>query len=117
MVKATDGHFWAEAEVDGRWIHCLIDTGASYVALTREDAERLGLSASTLNYDTPVVTANGKTRAARVQLDYVAVAGAKVEQVPALVIADGLSSSLLGMSYLGRLSRFEATPTSLVLRP
>ena len=80
-------------------------------------AERLGLSASTLTYDTPVVTANGKTRAARVQLDYVAVAGAKVEQVPALVIADGLSSSLLGMSYLGRLSRFEATPTSLVLRP
>ena len=117
VVKATDGHFWAEAEVDGRWIHCLIDTGASYVALTREDAERLGLSASTLTYDTPVVTANGKTRAARVQLDYVAVAGAKVEQVPALVIADGLSSSLLGMSYLGRLSRFEATPTSLVLRP
>ena len=117
VVKATDGHFWAEAEVDGRWIHCLIDTGASYVALTREDAERLGLSASTLTYDVPVVTANGKARAARVQLDYVAVAGAKVEQVPALVIADGLSSSLLGMSYLGRLSRFEATPTSLVLRP
>ena len=117
VVKATDGHFWAEAEVDGRWIHCLIDTGASYVALTREDADRLGLSASTLTYDVPVVTANGKARAARVQLDYVAVAGAKVEQVPALVIADGLSSSLLGMSYLGRLSRFEATPTSLVLRP
>ena len=117
VVKATDGHFWAEAQVNGRWVHCLIDTGASYVALTREDAERLGINPVTLIYDAPVVTANGRTRAAHVELDYVAVAGARVEQVPALVIADGLSSSLLGMSYLGRLSRFEATPTSLILRP
>ena len=62
-----------------------------------------------------MTTANGRTHAARIQLDYVAVSGARVEQVPAMVIADGLSTSLLGMSYLGRLSRFEATPTSLIL--
>ena len=117
VVKATDGHFWAEAQVNGRWIHCLIDTGASYVALTRDDAERLGLNTAALDYSAPVVTANGRTRAARVELDYVAVAGARVEHVPAMVISEGLSSSLLGMSYLGRLSRFEATPTSLILRP
>ena len=116
VSKSADGHYWAEVEVDGRWIHCLIDTGASYVALTRADAERLGLQPGSLTYDAPVVTASGRTQAARVQLDYVTVSGARVEQVPALVIADGLSSSLLGMSYLGRLSRFEATPTSLILR-
>ena len=116
VSKAADGHFWAEVEVNGRWIRCLIDTGASYVALTRADAERLGFDPATLTYDAPVVTANGRTQAARVQLTDVTVSGARVEQVPALVIADGLSTSLLGMSYLGRLSRFEATPTSLILR-
>ena len=116
IAKSADGHYWAEVEVEGRWIHCLIDTGASYVALTRADAERLGLNPAVLTYDAPVVTASGRTQAARVQLDYVTVAGARVEQVQAMVVADGLSSSLLGMSYLGRLSRFEATPTSLILR-
>ena len=117
VVKATDGHYWAEAEVNGRWIHCLIDTGASYVALTRDDAERLGIATAALDYSVPVATAHGQGMAARVDLDYVAVAGARIEHVQALVAAEGLSTSLLGMTYLGRLSRFEATPTSLILRP
>lgn len=117
LAKGPDGHYWADAEVNGRPVHFLVDTGASFVALTRDDAEKLGLDPGSLAYDAPVTTANGKTRAARVQLDYVAVSGARVEQVPAMVIEDGLSTSLLGMSYLGRLSRFEATPTRLVLHP
>ena len=116
VVKAPDGHYWADAQVNGRNVRFLIDTGASFVALTRSDAEQLGLNPSALVYDAPVTTANGRTEAARVQLDYVAVSGARVEQVPAMVIADGLSTSLLGMSYLNRLSGFQATPTSLILR-
>ena len=117
VVKASDGHYWAEAEVNGRWIHCLVDTGATAVALTPQDATRLGLDVSTLNFDTPVATAHGQTRAARVELAHVSVAGARVDDVPALVVQDGLTASLLGMSYLGRLSRMEATPTTLILRP
>ena len=117
VLKAADGHFWAQAEVNGRPIRVLVDTGASFVALTRADAEQLGLNPASLTYDAPVATANGRTQAARVQLAYVAVDGARVEQVPAMVLSDGLSTSLLGMSYLGRLSRFEATPTSLILHP
>ena len=117
VSKSADGHYWAEAEMDGRWVHCMIDTGASYVALTRTDAQRLGIDLQALTYDVPVTTANGTAHAARVQLSYVSVAGARVEQVSAMVVNDGLSTSLLGMSYLGRLSRFEATPTALILRP
>ncbi len=116
VAKAPDGHYWADAQVNGRNVHFLVDTGASFVALTRSDAEQLGLNLSSLVYDAPVATANGRTTAARVQLDYVAVSGARVEQVPAMVVADGLSTSLLGMSYLSRLSGFQATPTSLILR-
>lgn len=50
-------------------------------------------------------------------LDHLTIAGARVNKVEALVIAQGLETSLLGMRYLGRLSRFEATPTALILRP
>lgn len=117
VMKGGDGQYWAEAEVDGRWIRFVVDTGASVVALTRQDAERLGLDADTLRYDTPVSTANGQTKAAAIELDHVSVAGARVDHVPAMVVHDGLTTSLLGMSYLGRLSRFEATRTALILRP
>ena len=116
VAKSADGHYWADAQVNGRNVRFLVDTGASFVALTRSDAEQLGLNPASLIYDAPVATANGRTTAARVQLDYVAVAGARVEQVPAMVVADGLSTSLLGMSYLNRLSGFQATPASLILR-
>jgi aspartyl protease family protein len=87
------------------------------VALTAADAERLGVDVHNLSYDQPVNTANGVSHAARVKLDYVSVAGARVGEVPAMVVKDGLTTSLLGMSYLGRLSRFEATPSALILRP
>lgn len=117
IAKASDGHYWAQASVNGRWVKFLVDTGASTVALTAADATRLGFNLAALTYDHPVVTAAGPTSAASVTLDVVSVAGARVDQVQALVLREGLATSLLGMSYLGRLSRFEATQTALILRP
>lgn len=117
VLKAADGHYWAEANVDGRAIHVLVDTGASVVALTREDASRLGLKLTPEDFSRTVQTASGPARAAAVTLKSIAVAGAEVEDVQALVVENGLAQSLLGMSYLGRLSGFEATPAGLTLRP
>lgn len=117
IARAADGHYWAEADIDGRAIRVLVDTGASLVALTREDALRLGLSLKGSDFTRTVETASGPVKAAAVELSHVAVAGARVENVSALVIEAGLPHSLLGMSYLGRLSAFEARPTGLTLRP
>jgi aspartyl protease family protein len=117
LVKSPDGHYWAEADVNGHAVHFLVDTGASDVALTLDDARRLGFEPKTLVYGYQVTTAAGPVRAAKVNLASVAVSGAQVRDVDALVIEKGLKTSLLGMTYLGRLSRIEATPTSLILRP
>ena len=117
VVKSPDGHFWAEALVNGQRVRFLVDTGASAVALTLADAQRLGFKAADLDYSSEVDTANGKARVARVNLDSVSVAGARVSGVEAFVVENGLESSLLGMTYLGRLSRFEATQGALILRP
>jgi aspartyl protease family protein len=116
IVKAADGHFWAEAKVDGRAVRFLIDTGATAVALSQTDAKRLGIDTKGLDYSYKVMTASGQTRAAQVKLASVSVAGAQVRDVDALVIEKGLETSLLGMSYLGRLSSFQATPRALILR-
>lgn len=115
--KDSDGHFWARAAVDGHDVRFLVDTGATAVSLSMADAQRLGIDTSKLTYDYNVITADGRTRAASVKLASVSVAGAKIRDVDALVIEKGLENSLLGMSYLGRLSRFEATPDALILHP
>ena len=117
LLKTADGHFWADAQVDGQAVHFLIDTGASSVFLTPQDAVRLGLDPGSLVYDQTVRTVGGDSQGARVKLGSVSVNGVRVADVDALVIDRGLPSSLLGMTYLGRLSGFEATPTSLVLDP
>jgi aspartyl protease family protein len=117
LTKTADGHFWADARVDGGAVHFLVDTGASSVFLTPDDAKRAGLDPANLLYDQTVRTIGGDSLAARVRLDSVSVDGVRVADVDALVIGRGLPASLLGMSYLGRLSRFEATRTSLVLDP
>jgi len=117
VVKSADGHYWAEANIDGKAVRVLVDTGASVVALTRADALRLGVDPEPEAFTGKVQTASGVVRAAPVQLKTISVAGARVDRVEALVVEQGLEHSLLGMSYLGRLSAFSATPAGLTLRP
>ncbi len=116
IAKSPDGHFWADAEVDGHPVHFLVDTGATAVALTADDARALGIDPDSLTYSYTVTTANGPARAAAVKLGMVSVGRAEVADVDAFVIDKGLQTSLLGMTYLGRLTTFEATQDALVLR-
>ena len=117
ITKASDGHYWAEGQVNGANVHFLVDTGATAVALTAQDARRLGIDTAGLTYGYKVVTAGGEARAASVKLASVSVAGARLDNVDALVIDRGLDTSLLGMTYLGRLASFQATRKALILQP
>jgi aspartyl protease family protein len=117
VSKGADGHFWAWAQVNGEPVRFLVDTGATAVALTPADAERLGFRPRDLKFNQDVTTAAGASRAARVTLASVSIGGARLEDVEALVVDGGLDVSLLGMSYLGRLTRFEGTRDRLSLQP
>lgn len=117
VTKGADGHYWADAEIEGRAVRVMIDTGATVVALTLDDARRLGVTPNEADFTRTVQTASGPVPAAPVRLKTVSVGRTEVRDVEALVLQDGLPHSLLGMSYLGRLSAFEATPTGLTLRP
>ena len=117
VPKAADGHFWSTATVNGHAVRVLVDTGSSAVALTLADARALGLDVDHLAFTRSVATASGNAEAASVTLDRVSVAGAEVPQVHALVVRAGLDASLLGMSYLGRLSGFSADREGLTLTP
>ena len=108
--------FWTEARVNHGYINLLVDTGASVIALTPEDAEKAGIRLHELNYNGSVNTAGGKVPAAYITLDSVSVRHIALRNIQAVVIKDGLTQSLLGMSYLGELQKVEANPDLLILR-
>jgi aspartyl protease family protein len=116
LSRDRRGHFQAEARVDGRRLNFMVDTGASVIALTADDARRLGIFPSFNDYTARVQTANGMVKAAPVTLGSVDIGGLVVRDVPALVMPDrALNENLLGMAYLGRLKRFEYAGGKLVL--
>ena len=117
IAMGRDGHYWAQARINGQSVRMLVDTGATVVSLTAADARRIGLDPDALTYGLKVATAAGEARAARITLPSVAVDGAVVRNVDALVLDRDTDASLLGMSYLRRLSGFEATPETLRLHP
>ena len=115
--RASDGDFGVAAQINGARITMVLDTGASSVVLTRDDAKAAGLPLEVLNYTVNIDTANGRTRAAPVTLDRVAIGDLEERSVEALVAQPGqLKTSLLGMSFLNRLQSWEVSGDRLLLR-
>ncbi len=95
----------------------LIDTGASFVALRESDARRAGIYPKAQDYTAPVSTANGITKAARVEIDEIEIDGLIVRNIETFVLPDAqLGMNLLGMSFLSRLESVEARGDEMILR-
>ncbi|WP_442756911.1 retropepsin-like aspartic protease family protein [Methylocystis sp. JAN1] len=119
QIKADSaGHFWTEAEIDGARIsRVLIDTGATFVVLTSRDAAAAGFSPDAAEFKHSTSTANGLARVARAKLRHVRVGEITIHDVDAYVALPGaLTNSLLGMSFLSKLSRFTVDSGTLTLR-
>ncbi len=101
------GHYITPVEVDGRELHMLVDTGATLVSLTSEDASELGLRPASSDFKIRVQTANGISTAAPAWLPHVKVGAVEVHDVQAVIMPPGATSrSLLGMSFLSKLRHF-----------
>lgn len=112
----SNGHFHTTAYINGRPIDVMVDTGASMVALTWEDAHSAGIFLSDGEFKHKVSTANGVARVAAVTLDSVAIEDITVRNVRAAVAEPGkLQTTLLGMSFLGQLGRAEMSRGVLLL--
>lgn len=108
LPAGRGGHYVAGFDVNGRRISMLVDTGASVVALSHEDALKVGLTPFPSDYTIPMSTANGVIKAARKTLSEVRIDSIVVRDVAAVVMPPGaMQGSLLGMSFLQRLSGFE----------
>ena len=117
VSRGQGGNFVITTQVNGARLPMIFDTGASSVVLTHAAAKAAGLPLEVLNYSVPVDTANGRTRAAPVTLQSIAVGGIVEREVSALIAQPGqLRTSLLGMSFLNRLQGWEVRGDRLVLR-
>jgi aspartyl protease family protein len=117
IVRGRSGDFQVAAQVNGARANMVLDTGASAVVLTQEAAKAAGLPLEVLAYNVNVDTANGRTRAAAVTLDRLAVGNIVERSVPALIAQPGqLRTNLLGMSFLNRLESWEVRGDKLIMR-
>jgi len=113
--RARDGHFYAEIEVNGKKIEFVIDTGATDIVLSEQDAEFLGYAVGDLIYSGRASTANGVVPIARIRLDKVILGRFVDRNIPATVNGGALETSLLGMRYLERFRKIEIAGSRLTL--
>lgn len=116
IEREADGHYWTRADVGGTEVKFMVDTGASIVALTYRDAQRLGLKPEGLTYDSEIRTAGGLTYGAPIILDSIRIGRVEIEHVSAVILRSDLEQSLLGMSFLGELNSYEFRRGQLIIR-
>jgi len=115
IPRARDGHYHVVLEINGTPIEFIVDTGASEVVLSRQDALRAGIDPDNLMFTGMARTANGTVETAPVRLREVALGPIRDENIRAVVNGGEMRSSLLGMSYLNSFERIEINDGRLIL--
>lgn len=116
LGRAGDSHFYVDADVDGTNIRMMVDSGASLVALTRRDAEAIGINVDDLPIAGMARTAGGDVPMRRLILDSVDIDGIEVRRVEAAVVDADMGVSLLGQSYLAKLEAVNVEGDTMTLR-
>jgi len=115
LPRAPDGHYYLTAQVNGTPVRFVVDTGATQIVLSQDDARAAGLELSNLIYAGRAFTANGTVRTAPVRLDQIAIGPIADHDVRAVVNEGKMDQSLLGMDYLQRFSSVEISNGTLSL--
>jgi len=113
--RMENGHFYVHALVNGQLVRFVVDTGATTVALTPNDAERAGIRVNASSFAPIGMGAGGPIRGQVVQIDSVNLDGKQVNHIRAVVI-DGADISLLGQNYLSQIRSVQMAGDEMILR-
>lgn len=116
LDRSGDGHFYANAKVNGASVRLMVDTGASLVVLTKADAQAIGLQFSEQEFTGSAESAGGAVKTKPVTLGRLAVGNLEAQNVNAVIIDSSLSKSLLGQSWLSRVGNVTIEGDQMVLR-
>jgi len=112
---ASDGQFYVNIKINGVPVRFMIDTGASDVVINSDEAKKIGINIKKLQFDKRYETANGITYGAYVNLEEVEISGVKFNNIPASINGSNMGISLLGMSFLRQLKKYEFYQDKLIL--
>ena len=115
VERGSDGHFYADAMVNGQPVRFLIDTGSSAIALTVEDARKAGIAVDPADYELLGQGASGIVRGKEVTLDTLAIDSIGDTEVKAVVV-EGASVSLLGLPFLNQVDEIVIGKGKMTLR-
>ncbi len=115
LPRAIDGHFYADVYINGSSSRMLVDTGATTIALTGEDASAMGVYWDYSALGVVAQGANGPVEGVHVRLPQVELGGFVAQNVSAIVVPEGLSVSLLGQSFLSTVDKVEIADGQMVL--
>lgn len=115
--RARDGHFWMKARLNGVEVRFMVDTGASNIVLSPDDARRVGINTGILDYSGRATTANGVVSYARATISTLGLGDETFYDVPVTINGAEMNGSLLGMTVLREFSSIEFRGDMLILRP
>jgi aspartyl protease family protein len=115
LQRNENGHFYADVDVNGAPVHMLVDTGATGIALSREDARRAGIATSIGMNEVVGQGADGNVHGEFVMVDRISLGPKIVEQMPAMVLNGG-EQSLLGQAFLAKFASVEIHGDTMTLR-
>lgn len=115
IPRGPDGHYRLTLDINETPITFIVDTGASDIVLSKQDARKVGFDPENLPYYGRAITANGEVRTAPVRLESVSLQGIRDRNVPARINGGALQQSLLGMAYLQRYEQITITGNRMIL--
>lgn len=115
LKREYNGHFYAEVQINGSPVRVLVDTGATGIALSRDDAQRAGLAVSAGMFEVVGKGADGDVHGEYVTLERVSLGDTTAESVPAVVLDSG-EQSLLGQSFLSKFDTVQISGDTMILR-
>ena len=116
LTRSADGHYYAPGNADGAALRFLVDTGATVVALTQSDAELLGYFLNPGELTVVGHAVNGEVRGKSIVIKRLSIGDIAAENVPAVIIPDGLRVSLLGQSFLSRVAHVTISDNRMTLK-
>jgi aspartyl protease family protein len=115
LTRDENGYFFADVEINGAPVHMLVDTGATVIALSRNDAQMAGIATPIGMNDVVGQGADGEVKGIAVRLDKVSLGDKTAQGVPAIVLNSG-GQSLLGQSFLSKFASVKIEGDKMILR-
>jgi aspartyl protease family protein len=117
LRKREDGHFWVDADVNGHRVEFMVDSGATFTALSAPAARDAGVEPDAFSMKIAIGTANGTIEADRATVSELRL-GSLVMQDHAIVVADAFGdTNVLGMNFLSALKSWRVEGSSMILTP